>query len=139
MKIKVENITKTTIVLVVASALFDFITSQILWTVGDTTTNGKVVFVELNPLYHMLGQQMFSAIYLLFTAIIVVMLIYTDKACTEGKQWGLLKIANLSVIGIFAVPHLLMGLNNLYLIIQYVSSPYFLGSLVRTTSTTNFP
>ncbi|MCS7124580.1 MAG: hypothetical protein NZ932_04095 [Candidatus Bathyarchaeota archaeon] len=116
-----QTVTKVTIALVVASALLDLATSEVLLSVGSVNINGKtIVFHELNPLFHVLGRSGFIAVSLILTALVSYALILYEGVCLKHGAYRTHMVGCIAVIILFVIPHLILGFNNLMLIARFV-------------------
>ncbi|RLI68788.1 MAG: hypothetical protein DRP02_11870 [Candidatus Gerdarchaeota archaeon] len=112
-----EKITKITLFLVWFSMLFDLATTEYLLSIGQIQKNGVTIsFYEQNPLFHMLGHELFVLVMLLTTVLITFAVYRYDRLCVKQGDRRVLTVGCLGVIMVFAVPHIFLGLNNLSLL-----------------------
>jgi len=92
-------------------------TTEILLSKGQVQ-RGDVIyrFAESNPLFHSLGHETFVAAYFLLTGLFAIMALALPNIINPQQKYFELLYVPLALYG---VAHLILGIHNLSLIIQF--------------------
>jgi hypothetical protein len=115
--LKLDALQKFAIALVVAGALFDAATTEVLLQAGSVQTGEYTVsFSEANPLFHMLGKETFIAVYAITTILVVALILFLPRIVRHRTAYRV----GLMVLSVYGVVHLVLGVRNYQVIQAYL-------------------
>lgn len=116
-----QLVTKITALLIIASTMMDFATTEYLLYVGQLTKGDIIIrFYESNSLFSALGHFGFILFSIVMAALLLSVLFIDDKACTKHNRFGLLFFGCLIAILVYVIPHFYLGWSNWQLIQNYL-------------------
>jgi hypothetical protein len=114
-------LTKITMLLIVASTIMDFTTTEYLLYVGHLTKGDVIIkFYEHNYLFAILGHLGFILFSVCMVALLFSVLFIDDKVCVKNNRFGLLFFGCLVATFVYVIPHFYLGWSNWQLIQNYI-------------------